>query len=373
VSERAAQRGELKVFVGMAAGVGKTYAMLQEGQERKRAGEDVVIGWLETHGRAETAAQAVGLETVPPRPVEYRGVRLQDMDTDAVIARRPGVALVDELAHTNVPGSEHAKRYSDVREILDAGIDVLSTVNVQHLESLNDQVFELTGVRVRETIPDQVLLDADDTVLVDLTPEALQQRLRSGKVYDRAKVDQALLNFFTTANLGALREVALREVAGAVDEQLLRETPPPVRDETPQPRARITERVMVLAVPQRGAQRLVRRGWRTARRLGADLDVVLLEVGRGDEAARQAEALRALSVTLGAHFLTVGDSDASAVGEVVRLTRDRGVTRLAMAIPRRRGVLGRLRGDMLTELIDHLEGVDILLMADRSERDGKES
>ena len=168
-----AGRGKLKVYVGMAAGVGKTYAMLEEAQERLQEGEDVVIGWLEPHGRAETSAMAEGIEVVPPLVVEHRGVPLRDMDTEAVIARAPAVALVDELAHTNAPGMPRAKRFEDVEVLLAAGIDVISTVNIQHLESLNDRVFELTGVRVRETIPDQALLDADEVELVNLTPEAL--------------------------------------------------------------------------------------------------------------------------------------------------------------------------------------------------------
>ena len=198
----------------MAAGVGKTYAMLEEGQARRAAGDDVVIGWLEPHGRRETEALAEGLETVPPLVVAHRGLALRDMDAEAVIARGPELALVDELAHSNAPGMPREKRYEDVRALLGAGIDVLSTLNVQHLESLNDRVFEMTGVRVRETIPDQVLLDADEVILVDLTPEALQSRLRAGKVYPAERAESALLNFFTTPNLGALREIALREVAG---------------------------------------------------------------------------------------------------------------------------------------------------------------
>jgi two-component system sensor histidine kinase KdpD len=353
-------RGELKVFVGMAAGVGKTYAMLREGQERRLAGEDVVIGWLEPHGRAETAAQAEGLEVVPPLEVDYRGVSLGDMDLDAVLARAPELALVDELAHTNVPGLAHQKRHQDVEALLDAGIDVLSTVNVQHLESLNDQVFELTGVRVRETLPDQVLLDADDVVLVDLTPEALQARLRAGKIYPAERVEPALLNFFTSGNLTALREVALREVAGAVDEQL-REVQPQSRDEAARPPP-ITERVMVIARPQRGAQRLVRRGWRAARRLGAELDVVCLPPNRGDESAdRQVRLLRGLAVDLGAHFHTLSGEG---VEEIAELARSRGVTRLVMAMPHRRGLRGRLRRDLLSDLMERLRGVDIFLIAD---------
>jgi two-component system sensor histidine kinase KdpD len=292
------------------------------------------------------------------------------MDVDAVLARAPAVALVDELAHTNAPEMRNKKRYKDVRELLEAGIDVLSTVNVQHLESLNDRVFELTGVRVRETIPDQVVLDADDVVLVDLTPEALQARLRAGKVYSMDRVDRALLNFFTTGNLAALREVALREVAGAVDEQIQREAPPD--DERPRgPAPSIGERVMVLVRPERGAQRLVRGGWRTARRLGGELDVVTPEGGRLDEEGeRQLRLLKDLAVNLGAHFISVPDGDL--VDEIVRLADERGTTRIVMSAPRGRGLMARMRGDLLTNLLERLDGVDIFLFADREESPIKE-
>jgi two-component system sensor histidine kinase KdpD len=342
----------------MAAGVGKTYAMLEEGQELRRGGRDVVIGWLEPHGRAETAAMAEGIEVVPPLEAEHRGIRLRDMDLPAVLARAPEVALVDELAHTNAPGMAHPKRFDDVADLLGAGVDVISTVNVQHLESLNDRVFELTGVRVRETIPDQLLLDADDVVLIDLTPAELQARLRAGKIYPGERVDAALLGFFTTPNLQTLREVALREVAGAVDEHLPRHSPQAVAD-----------RVMVVAHPLPGSQRLVRHAWRAARRLGADLDVVCPEGRLDGEGARQRDLMRELSVTLGAHFVPVtGDALAETV---VALARERGVTRLAMAAPRGRGLLTRLRGDLLSAVLNDLQGVDVLLVADRPEPDGE--
>jgi two-component system sensor histidine kinase KdpD len=355
-------RGRLKVYVGMAAGVGKTYAMLEEAHERRRAGEDVVIGWLEPHGRPDTSAMAEGLEVVPPLELEHRGVRLRDMDLRGVLARAPAVALVDELAHTNAPGMEHEKRYTDVVELQLAGIDVISTVNVQHLESLNDRVLELTGVRVRETIPDQVLLDADEVVLVDLTPEALQARLRAGKVYPADRVDAALLNFFTSANLGTLRELALREVAGAVDERVRRDTPGPgvILQGVP---AALAERVMVIVRPEPGAQRLVRAAWRAARRLGADLDVVCRDGRLDEEGERQRELVRGLAVTLGAHFLLVEDDELA--DAILRMVDDRGVTRLAMAAPSGRGLLSRMRGDLLTTLLERLEGVDVLLIADR--------
>jgi two-component system, OmpR family, sensor histidine kinase KdpD len=201
----------------MAAGVGKTYRMLQEGQAEAEAGRDVVIGYLEPHRRPETAAQAIGLAAVPRRHVAYRDTTLEEMDLPAILERAPELCLIDELAHSNAPGTEHAKRFEDVQDVLEAGIDVFSTVNVQHLESLNDQVAELTGVRVRETLPDAVLSAADEVVIVDLTPQALIERLRAGKVYPPERVPAALNNFFRTENLAALREVALRQVAERVE------------------------------------------------------------------------------------------------------------------------------------------------------------
>ena len=205
--------GSHKVFLGMAAGVGKTYRMLQEGHAELGEGRDVVIGYLEPHKRPETAAQAEGLEVVPRRQVEYRDTVLEEMDLPAVIARKPDLALIDELAHTNATGVEHEKRYEDVRDVLAAGIDVFSTLNVQHLESLNDQVAELTGAVVRETLPDHVLGEADQVVLIDFTPEALIERLRAGKIYPGENIEAALNNFFRIENLAALREMALRQVA----------------------------------------------------------------------------------------------------------------------------------------------------------------
>src|SRR5271154_6563591 len=214
-------RGHLKVFIGMAPGVGKTYRMLQEGAAEADNGRDVAIGYLEPHGREETLAQADGLEIIPRRRVLYRGTPLEEMDLPAVLARRPELCLIDELAHSNAPGGEHEKRYEDVRDVLEAGIDVFSTVNVQHLESLNDQVAELTGARVRETVPDSVLGTADEVVLIDLTPEALIARLRAGKIYPSENIDAALNNFFRIENLAALREVSLRQVAEDVESKRL--------------------------------------------------------------------------------------------------------------------------------------------------------
>ncbi|MBA3807818.1 MAG: histidine kinase, partial [Solirubrobacterales bacterium] len=278
------ERGHLKVFIGMAPGVGKTYRMLQEGAAEADIGRDVAIGLLESHGRAETLAQAEGLEILPRRELSYRGTRLAEMDLPGVLARSPELCLIDELAHTNAPGVEHEKRYEDVRTVLDAGIDVFSTVNVQHLESLNDQVRQLTGAQVRETIPDAVLSAADEVVLIDLTPEALIARLRAGKVYAAERVPAALNNFFKIENLAALRETALRQVAEDVEVKRLVREPPPVlsRDRdgeqsplAPSPQA-IAERLLALATLAPHSERIVRRAWRSAQRLDAELDVLLV-------------------------------------------------------------------------------------------------
>jgi two-component system sensor histidine kinase KdpD len=216
------RRGRLKVFLGAVAGVGKTYAMLQAARERQADGADVLVGWVDTHGRAETEALLPGLELLPRRPVEYRGHVLTEFDLDLALSRRPTLILVDELAHTNAPGSRHAKRWQDVAELLGAGIHVYTTLNVQHLESLNDVVAQITGVVVRETLPDSVLEQADEVELIDLPPEDLLQRLKEGKVYVPDQAAEAAKSFFRKGNLIALRELALRRTADRVDVQMRR-------------------------------------------------------------------------------------------------------------------------------------------------------
>ena len=258
-SER--KRGKLKIFLGYAAGVGKTYQMLMEAQELKLRGVDVVIGYFEPHGRAETIAQTAGLEFVPRRAWEHRGSTFEDMDTAAVIARHPQTAVVDEFAHTNVPGAERLKRWQDVMAILDAGIDVLTSLNIQHIESLNDQVWHVTGIRVRETVPDWVVQEADEVVMVDVTPRALLHRLERGVVYPPGKAQQALENFFTESNLTALRELALRQTAHQIEER--REElrlPQPVRAlESPR-----QESILIWLTPHPSTAMLIRRGRRVA-------------------------------------------------------------------------------------------------------------
>ena len=363
----------------MAAGVGKTYRMLQEGRAEAEAGRDVVVGYLEPHGRIETVAQSEGLELVPRRRVRYRDTELEELDLPAILARAPELCLIDELAHTNAPGVEHEKRYEDVRDVLAAGIDVFSTVNVQHLESLNDQVTQLTGTRVRETIPDAVVSAADEVVLVDLTPEALIVRLRAGKVYPPDRVPAALSNFFKIENLAALRETALRQVAEGVEqERLVRETPVGRREDRliahAVPQA-ISERLMALVKPTPASQRVLRRAWRSAQRLGAELDVLVVRVpgSTPDVGEReQLEALRRLASVLGAHLLVEEGDDVAEVA--VRVARERGTTYLLMGAPKPRNAWRRLTQPALPyRLLRGLPGVDLRLVADRTLRATGES
>jgi two-component system sensor histidine kinase KdpD len=288
---RRAQRGKLKVYLGYGAGVGKTWQMLQEGHRLQKENVDVVVGLVETHGRAETAQLIEGLEVVPRRRVQYRGITIEEMDLDAVLARRPEVALVDELAHTNVPGSKNIKRYEDVQELLTAGIHVISTLNVQHLESLYDTVESRIGVKVFERVPDAVLAEADEIVNVDLAPEDLQQRLREGKIYPRERVSTALENFFRSSNLNQLRELTLRELAAQIDRKR-RAEPEEEHDTAP-------DQVMVcLSSGGPNSAALLRYGSRLAGRLNRNWYAVYVQTPREEPTAIDAATQRQLSDTL---------------------------------------------------------------------------
>ncbi len=347
-------RGRHKLFIGMAPGVGKTYRMLQEGRELRRAGTDVVIGVLETHGRVDTAAQAEGLERVPLRRFQHQGVWLEELDVAALLARRPQLVLVDELAHTNAPGSERVKRWQDVEHLLAAGVDVYSTVNIQHLESLNDLVAQLTGVIVRERLPDRVLERADEVVLVDVTPETLQERLREGKVYASEKVGQALAHFFQRRNLVALRELALREVADRVD------------DET-SPDSSLRERVLVCLSMYPGSRRLLRRAARLAGFMDAPLLVVIvLNPHRflTREESLVLEDCTHLSNDFGAEFLRLDSDDV--LGAIAHVAAERRITQIVMGqSPRSRGraLLGRSLAEKLQQRLVGRH-VDLHLIAD---------
>jgi two-component system sensor histidine kinase KdpD len=382
-------RGHLKVFIGMAPGVGKTYRMLQEGAAEADSGRDVVVGYLESHGRAETVAQADGLEILPRRHLTYRGTPLEEMDLPAVLARKPELCLIDELAHTNAPGVEHEKRYEDVREVIEAGIDVYSTVNVQHLESLNDQVTQLTGSRTRETIPDEVLSMADEVVLIDLTPEALIARLKAGKVYRPERVQAALNNFFKIENLAALRETALRQVAEDVevkrlvrspaseraasasrrDEERLRGDESSPRPSSPAAPQAIAERLLALATLAPHSERVVRRAWRSAQRLDAELDVLVVRPpGRppSPEDRKRLEELRRLTAMLGARLRVEEGEDVAAVA--IGVARSLRATYVLLGTPSPPKGLRRLGStsdrSLLMRLLRGLPGVDIRIIAD---------
>lgn len=360
----------------MAAGVGKTYRMLQEGRLEAQAGRDVVLGYLEPHGRAETEAQAEGLEAIPHRTLHYRGTPLSEMDLPAVLSRAPELCLIDELAHTNAPGAEHEKRYEDVMDVLAAGIDVLSTVNVQHLESLNDQVAQLTGTRVRETIPDEVLSEAQEVVLVDLTPEALIERLRAGKVYSPERVPAALNNFFKVENLAALRETALRQVAEDVELRRLVRPALQIRrhdEEGVAPSAApqaIADRLLALVAISPHAERIARRAWRSAERLGARLDILVVRPpGRAPSAEdrERLEDLRRLAAMLGAGLIVEEGEDIAAIAIETALRL--GTTYVLMGAPAYKRGLRKLmpsasEHSLLERLLRELPGVDVRIVTD---------
>lgn len=317
-------KGSLKLFLGYAPGVGKTYSMLSEAIRRRSRGEDVVVGVVETHGRKAIGELAAQLEIVPRRKLEYKGTIFEEMDTDAIIARHPQVVVVDELAHTNIPGSKHRKRYEDILELLDSRIDVLSTVNIQHVESIAPTVRSITGVTVRETVPDWLLQVASETVMVDLTPEALQNRLNRGDVYGHEKVEQALKNFFRRGNLIALRELALRQVAEQVDRSLetymeLKD----IRESWP-----VRERIAVCISANPRTQYLIARAARMARRMDADLYAVHVDADEDTDVQGQKtlDANIHFAESLGAKIARLKGSDVA--DATARFVREKHITQV---------------------------------------------
>lgn len=359
------ERGKLKVYIGSFAGVGKTYRMLQEGHDLRRRGVDVVVGFVETHGRAETEAQLRDIEVVPRRKIAYHGVTLEEMDTDAVIARAPAVALVDELAHTNVPGAGNAKRWQDVESLLDHGISVISAVNIQHIESLNDVVQQTLGVTVRETVPDWILAQADQVVNLDISAEDLRQRLVEGKIYAPEKVPTALANFFTEENLTTLRELALREVASSVDRiregMVSRTTSAAARGN-----GRAAERILVaMSSDPPYTQMLLRKASRIAGRLNSDWYCVYVQTAaersdRIDSAIqrRLVENIQAAQA-MGAEVVKLeGEDVASAICDFARAKH---VTLVIVGRSRRNWIEHLRRGSVVDRLINNRDGLDVLV------------
>jgi len=366
-------RGRFKTYLGYAAGVGKTYQMLEEGQQLKAKGADVVIGYFEPHGRRDTIARCQGLETVPRRRVVYRGAEFEEMDTPAILRRNPETCLVDELAHTNVPGSERAKRWEDVVVLLDAGINVVATMNVQHLESLNDQVLQITGVRVRETLPDWVLKQADEVVMVDLPPAALLNRLARGAVYAPDKAERALGNFFKESNLVALREIALRQTAHEVDLRQPEAVDEPgragVTEAAPGAGAR-AERILVHITSSPNTAMLLRRARRVADYLHADcLAVHIADTGKGMRpAAAESDALdEHLNFARRLHIETRVLEGEDAARTLVNFARSRNVSQIYMARPRY-SLAERTAGNFIHRVVRLAGDMQVILVAEHRPR-----
>jgi two-component system sensor histidine kinase KdpD len=362
---RQRQRGKLKLYIGSAAGVGKTYRMLNEGQDLRRRAVDVVVGFIETHGRADTAAQLRDLEVVPRQRIEYRGVTLEEMDVDAIIRRDPHVAIVDELAHTNVPGARRRKRWEDVMELLDAGVSVISAVNVQHLESLNDVIASTLGVTVRETVPDWVVTTADQVVNLDISAEDLRERLREGKIYAAEKIDRALTNFFTDENLTTLRELALREVASSVDRT--REAIA-LRENGSHRQPRTVDRIMVAmsSDPPHTAS-LLRKASRIAGRLNSDWYCVYVQTPDERPDRIDSTVQRTLvdniqvAQSMGAEVVKLQGTDVAAT--LSRFARERGVTLLIVGQSRRSRLREIFSRSVVRSLIHDASGVDVLVVS----------
>jgi two-component system, OmpR family, sensor histidine kinase KdpD len=348
-------RGLHKIYVGMSAGVGKTYRALQEIRERRDEGLDALVGLLETHGREDTIKMAEGLEIFPRRTVSYKGVELSEMDLEGLLNRKPQLVLVDELAHTNVPGSRNKKRFDDIEELLRGGINVISTMNVQHLESVNDIVERLTGVRVKERVPDWVLREADEVVLVDVTPEALRERLKNGKIYSKDKVEQSLNNFFRAENLTILRELALRQVADVVEESHLTEP------------TGVKERIAVAITATPNATRLIRRGAHLAQRLDGELFVIHV---RNQKLSREQEKFldtcRVITESLDGQLFQLEHT--SVIQVLAQFLNEQRITQVLVGeSPKRKLNLGQQR--FSSRLLEASKNIDVIIIRSEESED----
>lgn len=364
------ERGKLKIYIGSAAGTGKTYRMLTEAHQLRARGVDLVIGYVETHGRVETEAQLGDLEVVPRRRVEYRGVTLEEMDFAAVIARRPQVAIVDELAHTNVPGTGHPKRWEDVVELLDEGISVISALNVQHLESLNDVIQKTLGVTVRETIPDWVITLADQVVNLDISAEDLRQRLTEGKIYSTDKVPGALNSFFTAENLTTLRELALREVASSVDrtrEELVARVDPPATGRRPAERRTVDRVLVAMSSHPEYTAVLLRKASRIAGRLNSDWYGVYVQTPAESASRIDATVQRKLveniqkAQAMGAEVVKLQSEDVAAA--LLRFAREKGVTLIIVGQSRHAWWRRLIGSSLVDRLLNNAQGIDVLIVS----------
>ncbi len=359
-------RGRHKIFLGMAVGVGKTYRMLQEGHSVAAEGRDVAIGLLETHGRPDTAAMAAGLELIPRRSVAVRGILLGEMDLPGILARAPEICLIDEIAHTNPPGLEHHKRYEDVEDLLAAGVTVFSTVNVQHLESVSARIAQSTGIVIGETMPDGIVDDADEVVVVDLTPEALRERIVEGKVFPAGSVPLALRRFFTKENLDVLREIALMQVVEEVEAHRLAAEVLGHEDRLISSVAPEREhRFLGLVRPDPSANRIVRRAWEMSERLGGGLDLLCVAPASRDhdpDMDRRIDDLRRLAAVFGTRLIVERDGDVAAAA--LRTAERLGTTHIVMGIPHARGRLPLMRRSLVDRIVARAPTLQVALVGD---------
>lgn len=358
------KRGSWTIYIGSAPGVGKTYRMLQEAHDVKREGIDVVIGLVETHNRKETAALIRGLEVIPKRKIEYKGKTLEEMDAAAIIERKPDLVMIDELAHTNIPGSKNEKRYMDVEDILREGVNVLSAVNIQHIESVHDIVQQVTGVKVRERIPDRILDLANEVILIDVTPETLQKRLREGKIYEQHNIQQALTHFFTKNNLAALRELALREVADDVDDRIER-----LNRQNGYSRPRGTnEKILVCVQHGKNAEKLIRRGWRIANRLKAELFVLHVSRKAKDQMTanerHKIQQWERLCGQFGAGFIFLPSNDRRISEAITGVAKQNNITQIVLGQSARSRWEEIWKGSIVNSMMRHTDGIDIHIVSD---------
>ncbi|MDA1670353.1 KdpD-like non-kinase potassium sensor [Bacillus cereus] len=357
---RQQNRGKLKLYVGAAPGVGKSYKMLYDAREIKKDGMDIVIGLIETHGRKETEEAIADLEKVPLKEIQYKGKVFYELDVEGIIKRAPQVVVVDELAHSNVPGSKNKKRYMDVQELIDAGISVLSAFNIQHLESVHDIVAQITNVKVRERIPDFILQKANEIQLVDATPEVLRKRLIDGKIYKEEKIQQSLQNFFTLNNLGALRELSLREVADDMDEKISQTVIEPIG---------VKEKILVCVQYSSTAGKLIRRGWRMADRLNAELYVLNVERENIDSLSaskkQTIEDWKALTNQFDARFVLEESKGKKPADVIIEVAKRLQVTQILLGQSARTRWEEIRKGSIVNEIMRQTKHIDIHIVADQ--------
>jgi two-component system, OmpR family, sensor histidine kinase KdpD len=356
-------RGQLKLYIGAAPGVGKSYKMLQDAADLKKEGKDVVIGFIETHGRAETEAQLKDLEQVPLKIMNYKGKKFYELNVEGIIERKPDIVLVDELAHTNITGSINSKRYEDVALILEAGIDVLSAVNIQHLESVNDIVQHITGVKVRERVPDTFVQKAAEIQLIDVTPEALRKRLREGKIYAPVKIEQSLTHFFTTTNLSALRELALREIANDVDERIEQ-----ISGDLQHGPIGVNEIILVCIHYGPTAEKLIRRGWRMAHRLKAELYILNITSERLSHAdhvrEQKIKEWKMLAEQFNATLIFEEQQNRKPAAVIIEVAKKYNVTQILLGQSARTRWEEIRKGSIVNMIMRETTNIDIHIVAD---------